>query len=307
MRKSVGAGLSALAVTVAVLSGCSDRSSDTQSVDAPANEAAPAPSADKAVRGASASEEAPLGLATGQGVVGGQPATNTPAVPSALTNRKIIRNAEITIEVKNVPDAIVKLRNLVATTGGFLASEQATYGLTDQVSLTFRVPVEQFDVALSRLSKIGSVVSTNVSSEEVTAQFRDIESRLRSKKLSAERLRQLLMKAARPGDILEIENELSNREADIESMQGQLNVLSDQSALSTIRVQVVGKGESTVVEVPKKQDPSFSRAWRRSVRGVGDIVQGLAAATGAVLPFLPFLAAIAGILVVINRRARKAP
>ncbi len=234
------------------------------------------------------------------------PATSIPGqTPSALINRKIIRTAQVTLEVANVPDATTKLRNAVTAAGGFLGSEEATYGLSDQVTLTFRIPVGQFDTMINRLSKFGSVLSTNIASEEVTNQYRDLESRLRSKKISAERLRQLITQAVKPSDILLIEHELSDREAEIESMQGQLNVLGDQTSLSTITLTLVSKGNSAVVAPVKTREPSFRRAWRNSVDALGDIAQALAAASGAVLPFVPFLAILLAAALWLKRRSAR--
>ncbi len=303
----------ALILGVAALTGCSSdkatsvlRSKDNQfaadTILAAAEETAASAASESPVAGGLAATAKPLqpGDVPATTIVPGAPST-----PSALVNRKIIRNADITIEVEKVPQAVAQLRNLVATTGGFVSSEQATYGSRDQVSLTFRVPVTQFDIALTRLTKIGKVVSTNVSSQEVTAQFSDIEARLKSKKISAARLRELLAKAAKVTDLLEVENELSNREAEIESMQGQLNVLGDQTSLSTIIVQVIGKGESTVVSVPQKQDPSFTRAMKGSLKAIGRMGKGLAAAAGAVLPFLPLVLLLAVLVLVARSRRRR--
>jgi VIT1/CCC1 family predicted Fe2+/Mn2+ transporter len=158
---------------------------------------------------------------------------------------------------------------------------------------------------INRLSKFGSVLSTSIASEEVTNQYRDLESRLRSKKISAERLRQLITQAVKPADILLIEHELSDREAEIESMQGQLNVLSDQTSLSTITLTLVSKGNSAVVAPVKTREPSFRRAWRNSVNALGDIAQALAAAAGALLPFVPFLALLLAAALWLKRRATR--
>ncbi len=229
--------------------------------------------------------------------------TGSQVVPSALSNRKIIRTAQVTLEVANVPDATARLRDSVSAAGGFLGSEEASYGIRDQVTLTFRIPVDQFDSVINRLSKFGSVLSTSISSDEVTGQYRDLESRLRSKKVSAERLRQLITQAVKPADILLIEHELSDREAEIESMQGQLNVLNDQTSLSTITLTLVSKGESAVVAPVKTRTPSFRRAWRRSIDALGDIGQSFAAASGTVLPFVPFLAILLAVMLMLKRRA----
>ena len=306
MRTSFHRCLASVTVIAAVLTGCSgDRSSDAVS---PQSAISPSVSEDAAPAET---------VAAGEGFVDGakvDTSTNRPENPvtsattvSALTNRKIIRNAEIAIEVDNVPKATAQLRDLAASTGGLLAGEQASYGATDQIVLTFRVPVTQFEVALNRLGKIGSVLSTNVTSEEVTAQFRDTESRLRSKRVSAERLRQLITKAVKASDILEIETELANREAEIEAMQGQLNMLDDRASLSTIVVSVYGKGDGRVAEIRESEDPSFTRAMRGSVGAIGDIGKALAAATGAVLPFLPFVGLIGALIAtLLRRRKRKA-
>jgi hypothetical protein len=171
------------------------------------------------------------------------------------------------------------------------------------VTVVFRVPAAAFDATLQGLTGLGTLVDAQVSSNEVTAQVVDLQARITSKKAAVDRLRALLATAARPADILAIDNELTSREADIEAMQAQLNGLDDQVALSTITVHMYTPVTGAVDAPPSR--PSFHSGWSRGVDALASLAAGTAAFLGAVLPFFP-LALVAVLLGwIVARRVRR--
>ena len=137
-----------------------------------------------------------------------------------------------------IPDA---LRKLVSDANGFLADSnldqlqgQSRYG-----SWTARVPVDQYDSFLQAVSKLGSLVSQQETAQDVTAQYVDLEARIDSKQQLEKRVLQLL---DRPDDkiqhVIEVEKELARIRSEIERMEGQLRVLSNQTSLTTVRISV---------------------------------------------------------------------
>jgi hypothetical protein len=129
-------------------------------------------------------------------------------------------------EVKKSIDAVEGLgRDL----GGFLARR------ADQM-IVIRVPAARFDEAISRLEKMGDLLHRNVTAEDVTEEFTDMEVRLKSARAVRERLEQLLAKAQKVEESVMIERELERVAGEIERMEGRLKFLRDRAAYSTITV-----------------------------------------------------------------------
>jgi hypothetical protein len=83
--------------------------------------------------------------------------------------------------------------------------------------------------------------SKNITAEDVTSQFVDIEARLKTKKEVELRYTALLREAKKVSDILEVENNLRTIREEIESQEGQLKYLKDQVSYSTINLSIYQK------------------------------------------------------------------
>ena len=228
-------------------------------------------------------------------------ATATPGYDlAALAGRKIIRNGSVELRVDAAASTLRKAEQIVMAHGGFVADQQASYDRGADVTVVYRVPSKEFDSVLRGLSGLGTLINAQVSSNEVTGQVVDLEARLRSKKAAADRLRILVGQATKPADVLAIEAELANREADIESMSAQLNGLNDQVSLSTIRAHIFTPVTGPVSTPSAK--PGFSSGWHGGVDAVRRLGNAVAVTLGAVLPFLPLGLLVAAIAMLIRRR-----
>ena len=110
-------------------------------------------------------------------------------------------------------------------------------------------PREQFFDTIDRISALGDVLSQDIASQDVTDQFIDLEARLNALKTEEASLFTLLGIADSVTDILTIERELARIRAGIERLQGQLNLLENRVAMSTITVSLFGP-ESLLTESP---------------------------------------------------------
>lgn len=242
-------------------------------------------------------------MAASDGLAGGVMPADTAGVATApaSTGRMIIRTANLSMHVADVAKAAAAAQSLVIAKGGFVASQQGDYAGVPFLSIVLRVPATAFDTTLTGLRGLGRVTNLSTESNEVTAQVVDLDSRLKTKRASADRLRTLLGSAAKASDLIEIERELSNREAEIESMQGQRNVLGDQVSLSTITVAITATQPSDV-RPPAKEKPSFMNGLRGGGRAVVGLARVSAQAAGAVLPFLPLMLVVGALVHVLRKR-----
>jgi hypothetical protein len=103
-------------------------------------------------------------------------------------------------------------------------------------TLTLSVPADKLDSALDQLTRIGTVLRRNTSSQDVTSQYVDTESRLKTMRASVARVRALMTQAKDIGQVVTLEGEVSRREADLESLASQLDALKTSVERSTLAV-----------------------------------------------------------------------
>jgi hypothetical protein len=148
--------------------------------------------------------------------------------------RDIIFTADLTVAVPDVATAGEEATRQIQLLGGFLFGQRTTGEPNPMSILTFKVSPDDFQEALDRLGSIGDLRTQNVSADDVTERIVDVQSRINTAEASVERLRSLLEAAVDIKTIVELENELLQRETQLETMRGSLRTLEDQVALASI-------------------------------------------------------------------------
>ncbi len=149
--------------------------------------------------------------------------------------RKLIRNGDISIEVSDLQKTHAAVQDWVKEFGGYISGSNNG---EKSSSYTVRIPSEKFDSAMDAAGALGTLKSKNISTQDVSEQFYDLQSRLETKKVLREKLNGYLRQANSMQDILKVESELNSVQSDIESMEGRLKRLSSQIDFSTISVYV---------------------------------------------------------------------
>jgi hypothetical protein len=163
--------------------------------------------------------------------------------PGLASTHMIIKNAEIKLLVADTDIAIDRATQVVGDAGGYIISSrvwaQPYYDGKNYkyATITIGVPVDQFEHTLSRLRGLSvQVLDETASGEDVTNQFVDLQSQLTNLEATRERIKSFLDSATTVDEALRINQELSNIEAQIEQIKGQMNYLKDRSAYSTITI-----------------------------------------------------------------------
>jgi len=156
------------------------------------------------------------------------------ALQTSEIGRDIIFTADLNVSVTDVAAAGQEATRIIERMGGFLFGQQTTGSPEPRSILTFKVAPQDFQAALTALGSIGELRSQNVSASDVTERIVDLESRINTATASVQRLRTLLEQATDIEDIVDLENELLERETQLETLRGQLRTLQDQVALATI-------------------------------------------------------------------------
>lgn len=166
--------------------------------------------------------------------VGGENARPEPTTTPARDSQLIVYTATITMAVYQVQPNLVQVERIAKEQGGYLS-------LRNDNQITVRVPREKFEHALGLIEKIGDVLHRDVSAEDVTDQYTDLEIRIKNARAMQTRLKQLLEKAA-VKEALDIERELARVTQELELMEGKLKLLKDKVAYSTITVAFQARG-----------------------------------------------------------------
>ncbi|MCQ4210637.1 DUF4349 domain-containing protein [Streptomyces longispororuber] len=271
--------LLAAALAVAGCSGSSTGGSDSGDADG-AKAAAPAEQQDR--NGAS-------GPGNSRGGSGGTNAKK----PPKLTGVHIIRTAQLSVRVKDVPDALDKARTATETAGGYVGNETTDRdGKGHQrTRVTLRVPQESYEEVLDELSGAGKLLARNESAKDVTDQVVDVESRIRSQRASVARVRELMDRATKLSDVVTLEGELSGRQAELEALLAQQASLKDRTSLATITVRL---SETSGAAAARDDDyPGFLDALSGGWNAFVNVLKWIAMVLAAVLPF----AAVTALLV----------
>ncbi|MGG5258822.1 DUF4349 domain-containing protein [Phycicoccus avicenniae] len=232
--------------------------------------------------------------------------TDTAAVAAAVAERKLARRADVSLRVEDVSRAASTLRTIAGRAGGLVVSEEVSTdpgsptpeegdGTTSDArtsggTVTISVPTEKLDATLDEVAKVGTVLSRQSSTEDVTGQYVDTTARVETMKASVERVRALMSKADKLADVVSLEAELSRRQADLEAMERQLAALDDQVTLSPITVSLSDSGTPTPEEDPTGFVAGLASGWDAFTTSVRLVLTLM----GALLPF-----AVAGALVLV--------
>jgi hypothetical protein len=158
------------------------------------------------------------------------------------TNRKIIKNADVRLLVKDTEVAVNRSTQIISDLGGYLVSSRLWYqdyygNNLMYATLTLGIPVDEFERALTRMRELSiRVLDETASGEDVTEQYVDLQSQLVNLEATRARIQEFLTDAKTVDEALRINQELANIEAQIEQIKGQMNYISDRSAFSTITV-----------------------------------------------------------------------
>lgn len=166
-----------------------------------------------------------------------------PGTSAGATNvdwdKKIIKNASLTVEAKNYKSFNDFVHEQVKRSGGYVAGEEqnkSEYKIENIV--TIKVPVDQFDNLVKSLTstKDDNVVSQKVTSQDVTGEVIDSRSRTEAKRQVRLRYLELLKQAKNMEDILKVQSEINTIQEEIEAGTGRISYLTHAAAYSTIQL-----------------------------------------------------------------------
>ncbi|MFZ3580149.1 DUF4349 domain-containing protein [Virgibacillus sp. DJP39] len=160
-------------------------------------------------------------------------------------NRKIIYTANLHILVKNFQKAVKDIQKQVSERGGYIV-ESNMYGDSGEGStngqITARIPQDKFRQFIQFVEEGSSkVIQSSVSGQDVTEEYIDLESRLKSKRVVEKRLLSFMEQAKKTEDLLTISEDLATVQEEIETITGRMKYLQNKSDLATITIEIQEK------------------------------------------------------------------
>lgn len=229
-----------------------------------------------------------------QSLEGATPAlVSAEKVPTAAP-RKIIRNGSLALVVLNVDQASNKIRSIVEGMGGFVEKATQTNVGGSTATITVRVPADSLDQSMAQIKNVAtSVDREEVQARDVTRDFVDLDARLRNARAEEERYLEILKRATTIKDTLDGAEKLSNVRGRIEQLQGEMNYLVSQIAMSSLEISLATDAGSTV----------FGVRWRplhQAKIATGEMISGFADWADSVIAFfinLPLIVVWAGSII----------
>jgi hypothetical protein len=253
------------------------------------------------------SSDSAAGSDGGSGV--GEPAVASgrpEAAPDADADRQVVTTATASLAVTDPAESAQQVSELVESAGGRIdeRDERTPSGEKDvdgaTADLVVRVPADALTGLLADLEDLGDVENVSVSRSDVTSTVVDLDARISALRTSVARLQSLMEDATSTSALLDAEEALSQRQADLESLQSQRALLADQVELSTLSVHLARPGVAPAGG-PDGFGDGLGTGWRALVSALG----GLAIGVGVLLPWLLVGALGAAAVLVPIRLARR--
>jgi hypothetical protein len=298
----------ALVIFTLLLAGCSGSASNLRSAEQPPSvvtsvqnleSAGSAPSPDKSLYASAVDQTA------------------------ASVDRLVIKNATLSIAVNDPLKSMNTISHMAESMGGFVVSADMSQQYLNngikvpQVSMTIRVPAERIDEALTTIKAETDqpIISENETSQDVTAEYTDLNSRLTNLQAAEKQLQEIMASATKTEDVLSVYSQLVSVREQIELIKGQMKYYEESAKLSSISIQLMANAAVQPISIAGWQPGGIAK---EALQALINTLQSLASfgirlailyIPVLLVIFVPIALIIWGIVSLIKRgrRARKTP
>jgi len=209
---------------------------------------------------------------------------------NAVSSRKIVYTAEVNIQTSNYAKNVEVVKSLVKKYGGYFESTNlnGTEKAKDRsASFTIRIPVDTYDKFMDGVGEIDTVVFKSETADDITSQYVDVQARLKSLNTKRDRLEQFEEQATKLEDVLDLENQITDVQYEIERYTATLNAYKDMTSNCTINMYIEEVHDEVEID-PDKRD-TFSKRMREafagSIAAFQIIVEGLITIVIYIFPY----------------------
>ncbi len=187
----------------------------------------------------------------------------SPILPLIVTQRAMVRKAELAMRVKSIEPAEHEIEKLVANEQGYVDSAASTDLASDnpQITVTLRVPANKFESTITTIEAMGVRLSKTINSADVTGQLVDLDARLKSLSAEENTYQTMLSEAHSMDMVMQFRDKLTELRSQIESINGQRKAMGELASLSTLSVTLT----QSAVPVAASRDTSWlGETWAQA-------------------------------------------
>jgi hypothetical protein len=233
-----------------------------------------------------------------------QPPPEGAAAPGI--SRKVVYDATLDLLVDSIEPASARVPELVEDAQGYIADQNTTGSPGSRRSQRWkvRVPVERFESFVASVRPLGELEQFNRTSQDVTAEYYDVEARIGNKRVEEQTLNKILQeRSGKLEDVLKVEMELSRVRGEIEQMQGRMRVLENLSSLATLTLNIRERDKfAPAPPVVADFRTQMARTWQDSLTSLVDLGKGLVLFAVSWAPWTPLLLILALVAWIVIRR-----
>ncbi|MCA0447410.1 MAG: DUF4349 domain-containing protein [Bacteroidetes bacterium] len=175
--------------------------------------------------------------------------------------RKILKTGEISFVCENLSVTTNNIKDICVKFKAYVSKESERSGLSKELEL--KIPSDKYDLFVDSLSSIAiNLESKNLNEVDVTEEFLDVEARIKTKSDLEARYRELIKQAKTIEEILKIEERAEVLRGEIESMQGRLNFLKNQTSYGTLTVRFHVKSSTLTTSIVNEIKDAFDGGWK---------------------------------------------
>ena len=221
------------------------------------------------------------------------------------TTRKVIKTANLNLQTLNFDEFQTALEAKIAESGAYLQYADVSgtdyYGGRKSANYTIRVPEANLNFFLAGVEGIATVTNKTVGEEDVTMNYVDTETRIKTLQIEQERLLALLEKADDLEYIIKLEERLSEVRYNIESYQSRLRTYDDKITYSTVKIYVY---EVTRVQekAPETLWERISNGWANTMYDISEGAKDFLVWFIVNLPYLAFWTVVIVVVVVVLKK-----
>ena len=218
------------------------------------------------------------------------------------TSRKLIKNADMTVETEDLSALMDNLNSRINEYGGYVESSYVDngnqYSSYRNASLTVRIPSDKLDAFINNIGEVSNVLSKNLSVVDITLEYVDTEAKRSSLETEQKRLLELMDRAETIDEIIVIEQRLSEVRYELESAERQIRSYDNQVDYSTVNIQIREVVKYTPVE-ERSRWQEMTEGFMESLVSVGEGLLDFGVGFVIALPFIIVWAIIIAVIVLI--------
>jgi hypothetical protein len=242
----------------------------------------------------------------------GDQAKGNEVVLKQVQNKMVIYQADLQLRVNKFDQTVKTLEEQVSKYGGYIAESNVTREGDEVLSgtLMIRLPQQHFQEFLHDAEgEAAQVLQRNITGQDVTEEYVDLESRLKSKRVVEERLLSFMKEATKTEDLLKISADLGVVQEEIETIQGKMKFLENQTSFSTVRMTLY-ENKVVVPNIEKDQLNTWEKTKKQFMSSTNlllSFLSGIVVFTVGNLPIILILVLLtgAGLFIYKKKKARQ--